>query len=278
MRAYIITPTFNAAPFIRACVENVAAQGDSVVEHIIADGGSTDGTVALVEELQRDHPHLRLLPGPDKGQSDAMNKATAIATGEVIGILNADDFYEPGAVAEAVALLSRQSTPAFVAGDCLIIDENGTMKSWNRPSDLRVENLLTHNASRPLPANPSAYFYHREVHDIVGGYDVDNHFAMDIDFVLGAAANVHMQYIARHWGNFRLIPGCKSFENKDGQDPVAPLLALHLAKVTPQRRRRYRIIKIESAARRLLQDERDRWHHRLNRLRRLKYRLRGAHP
>ena len=158
MRASIITPTFNAVGFIRACVENAAAQGDVVAEHIVADGGSTDGTVELVRELQETYPKLRFLPGPDRGQSDAMNKATDLAIGEVIGILNADDFYEPGAVARGVAELAKLDMPALVCGDCRILDEHGATRLINRPTDLRPEALLQDSWLFPIPANPSAYF------------------------------------------------------------------------------------------------------------------------
>lgn len=249
MKATIITPTFNARDFIVACVENAAAQGEVVAEHIVADGGSTDGTAELVAELQRTHPKLRLLPGPDKGQSDAMNKATALATGEVIGILNADDYYEPGAVAKGVGVLARYGGPALVCGDCRILGPTGETLLVNRPRDLRPEALLQDSWLFPIPANPAAYFYTRDVHDIVGGYDVDDSFAMDCEFLLTCAERVRMIYVPELWGNFRQIPGAKTFDDKDGPARVTALIERHKRGLTPAQHRRMRRVRAWREAR-----------------------------
>jgi glycosyltransferase involved in cell wall biosynthesis len=227
MRVSIITPTFNASRFIDACVENVVQQGEIVLEHIIADGGSTDGTVERIVALQATHRHIRLLPGPDRGQSDAMNKATALASGAVIGILNVDDFYEPGVVSKAAEILRRIAKPALVCGDCRIIDQADETIMINRPADLRPRALLQDSWLFPIPANPAAYFYTREVHDIVGGYDVDDSHAMDCGFLLSCAERVKMIYVPEHWGNFRYIPGAKTFEDRSGAARVTELIEQH---------------------------------------------------
>ena len=236
MNISIITPTFNAIKFIDACVANVQSQGEVVLEHLIADGGSTDGTVERIGELSRTNSKIRFLAGPDGGQSDAMNKATAVARGDAIGILNVDDFYEPGVVARGVAELSTLSRPGLVAGDCRILDGNGRTITWNRPTDLRIEALLLNSHHFAIPANPSAYFYHREVHDIVGGYDVDDHYSMDAEFLFRCAERVETRYVAEHWGNFRLIPGAKTFDDGRGPQRVRELVERHVARLTPRQR------------------------------------------
>lgn len=91
MRFSVITVCWNAAETIGDTLASVAAQVGPEVEHIIIDGGSTDGTLEIVERFAR--PGLQVLSGPDKGIYDAMNKGLALATGDVIGFLNADDFY-----------------------------------------------------------------------------------------------------------------------------------------------------------------------------------------
>lgn len=228
MKASVITPAYNAANFIEECIENVRSQGDAVHEHIIVDGGSQDGTVEIIERLSRSTSNVRLIRGPDKGQSDAMNKGSAAATAPIIGMLNVDDYYQPNAVHEAVTILAQQTRPSFVAGNCRVINEHGDTMWWNQPNDLRLGSLSLYLQGQHIPANPSAYFYHQEVHDIVGGFDIANHYAMDVDFVLGAASKVNMIYVPRHWGNFRLLPGCKSYENMGNEDPVAPLIDKHI--------------------------------------------------
>src|SRR6058998_2090201 len=97
----IITPSFNQARFLEENIQSVLTQAGVSVEHIVVDGGSTDGTV----EILKSYPHLRWISEPDRGQSHALNKGFRMATGEILGWLNADDSYEPSAVAEAVAAL-----------------------------------------------------------------------------------------------------------------------------------------------------------------------------
>lgn len=237
MKASIITPTFNAAGYIEECILNVVAQGPAVGEHIIVDGGSTDGTVEKVRAMMAAHPHLRFIPGPDQGQSDAMNKGTLAAREDAIGFLNADDFYEPNAVADGVRELETLAGPGVVVGNCRVIDAQGATIRWNRPSNLRVQVLTQPELWTMLPANPSAYFYHRAVHDIVGGYDVHNHYSMDVDFILSAIRLTRTRYVPRHWGNFRLIPGAKSHDNlASGVDSLAPVLRRHRLAMTPIQR------------------------------------------
>ncbi|WP_425230283.1 glycosyltransferase family 2 protein [Sphingomonas sp.] len=214
MRASIITPTFNAVAHIDGCVENVRGQGDVVLEHIIVDGGSTDGTIERTEALQTAHPALRYIAGPDRGQSDALNKGVAAATGEIIGVLNVDDTYEPGAVAQAAAHLRRLQAPAFVVGNCRLIDVASS--GWNVPKDLRFPALMLGYDYAQWPNNPAAYFYHRTVHQHVGEYDVGDHYAMDLDFIFRCARKVTMRHVHAHWGNFYLHPGSKTFDDADG--------------------------------------------------------------
>lgn len=254
VRASIITPAFNAAPFIEQCVRNVASQGEAVGEHIIVDGGSTDGTPEMVRVLMTTHPRLHLIPGPDDGQSDAMNKGTLAAKEEVIGFLNADDYYQPGAVAEALAELKKFPGPGIVVGDCRIIDENDAVIRWNRPKDLRVQSLLQSSLWQLLPANPSAYFYHRSVHDLIGGYDTSNHYSMDVDFILGAVRLAQARYVPRHWGNFRLIPGCKSYENAgsdEGRNPLSDVFSRHRRALTPAQKLSMPLFDLHTRLRRL---------------------------
>jgi glycosyltransferase involved in cell wall biosynthesis len=208
MDVSIITPVLNAKSYIKANIENVADQGVEQLEHIIVDGGSTDGTLEEIQSLSVHFPHLRIIRGPDRGQSDAMNKGIRAAHGKVIGILNADDFYERGAIANGLQHLLCLNVPTLVAGNCRVIDENNDTVFWSRPNDLRLESLLL---GHQFPINPSSYFYHRSIHDIIGCYLIDDHFSMDFDFIMACAEKVNLVYVDAHWGNFRLIPRCKTF-------------------------------------------------------------------
>ena len=85
----IITPSYNRAEMIREAVESILVQDYPSMEHIIIDGGSTDGTLSILKQ----YPPLKIRTEPDNGIYDALNKGLGIANGEIIGFLNTDDFY-----------------------------------------------------------------------------------------------------------------------------------------------------------------------------------------
>src|SRR5438105_2694229 len=92
----IVTPSFNSSHTLRTTLESVATQNYPLVEHLIIDGGSTDGTL----DILRSYPHLLWVSEKDQGHYHAMDKGTRMASGEVVAILNADDCYRPGVLAE----------------------------------------------------------------------------------------------------------------------------------------------------------------------------------
>ena len=235
MAASIITPTLDAIGWVEDCITNVAEQGDSVAEHIIVDGGSSDGTIEKIEVLAKCFPGLILIVEPHCNQSAALNRGTDAATTDIIGILNVDDAYEPDAVRRGVTFLERTEPPAFVAGNCRIFGTNRRFV-WNRPDDLRLESLLLGWDVCQYPCNPSAYFYDRKVHDIVGGYDIEDDYSMDVDFIFKCAAQVKMHYVAEHWGNFRWGPGGKSFEDRAGPLRRRRMIDRHIARLGPEQR------------------------------------------
>jgi glycosyltransferase involved in cell wall biosynthesis len=232
-RLSIITPVLNGERYIAGCVENVASQNVAGIEHIVVDGGSTDSTLAVVAALKARYPHLRLIPGPDKGQSDAMNKGIRAAAAPVIGILNNDDFYQENALADALSVLEGLPRPSFVVGNTRVINEAGKTVYWNRPWDLRLESLVLGWWYTSPPMNPSAYFYHKRVHDEVGFYDLEHHYAMDQAFILECArCGIGMIYVDRHWGNFRLTPGTKTYDDEHSGNAIPRMRALYKSYVS----------------------------------------------
>jgi glycosyltransferase involved in cell wall biosynthesis len=113
----IVTPSFNQARYLEANLLSVRRQAYPAIEHIVIDGGSTDGSVAI---LERYRPHLtHIVSEADRGQSHAINKGMALAKGEILAWLNSDDMLAPGALA-AVAMGFAQSNADLVAGICCI--------------------------------------------------------------------------------------------------------------------------------------------------------------
>jgi glycosyltransferase involved in cell wall biosynthesis len=116
----IVTPVFNSVRWIELCLQSVrhSLKGQSY-EHIVVDGGSTDGTLDYLNQ-QKD---IRLIPGPDKGMYDALNKGMATARGRIIGHLNADEQYDRAGLAQALQKLD-QTGADVVFGPTIMLDEH----------------------------------------------------------------------------------------------------------------------------------------------------------
>lgn len=126
MKVSIITVVYNGASFIRDCIESILNQTYSDIEYIIIDGQSTDGTIEIVQSYGT--KIARFISEPDKGLYDAMNKGIGLATGEVIGLLNADDFYRHTRVIEHMVTTFERTGSDAVYGDMLYVDRNDTKK------------------------------------------------------------------------------------------------------------------------------------------------------
>ena len=116
----IVTPVFNSVRWIDLCVRSVrhALQGREY-EHIVCDGGSTDGTLDYLQKQQG----IRLIPGPDKGMYDALNKGMATARGRILGHLNADEQYDRAGLSHALTKLEKTGADA-VFGPTIMLDEH----------------------------------------------------------------------------------------------------------------------------------------------------------
>src|ERR1019366_7543301 len=113
MKVSIVTPSFNQGQFIERTLQSVASQTGAEIEHVVFDGGSTDNTVEI---LKRFSPSVRWVSEKDKGQTDAINKGIRATDGEVIGWLNSDDIFYPGAIARVVAVFEANPEIDVVYG------------------------------------------------------------------------------------------------------------------------------------------------------------------
>ena len=174
----VITPVYNRAALIARAVESVLAQEYPAVEHIVVDGGSTDGTL---EVLAR-YPHLRVVSRPDEGMYFALNDGLRLARGEVIGFLNSDDLYRPGALAAVMARLEREEADA-VAGRAVYFVEEGETRRFFRPTRLLTPENLWRELTYGDPAF-NAWFFRRRVFERLGALDTTYRIAGDRDFLL----------------------------------------------------------------------------------------------
>lgn len=159
----IITPSFNSIHTIRETIESVRAQNYPCCEHIVVDGGSKDGTVELLKE----YPHLRWVSEKDEGHYHAMNKGVAMATGEIVNILNADDCYRPGALDEVGHAFAEHPDWDGLFGDIVYVDEQG------REIYRREEALFDYDVLRfsvVCYVIHQTLFLRRKVHERVGMY------------------------------------------------------------------------------------------------------------
>lgn len=121
MKVSIVTPSFNQGQFIERTLQSVSRQTEAEIEHVVFDGGSADNTVEILRNF---NPPVRWLSKKDKGQADAVNQGIRSTNGEVIGWLNSDDIYYPGAIAQVVAFFTAHPEVDVVYGMADHIDLN----------------------------------------------------------------------------------------------------------------------------------------------------------
>jgi glycosyltransferase involved in cell wall biosynthesis len=135
----VITPAFNAARFLPENLASVAALA-AEHEHIVVDGASTDGSADLLSRVE--DPRVRWVSEPDRGQTHAVNKGLAMARGELIGWLNADDTYVPDVLDDALRELARRPDVDAVHGSMEIVDDRGELLRVQRSTKFRWHRYL----------------------------------------------------------------------------------------------------------------------------------------
>lgn len=205
----VITPSFNSSKYLEEAVESVLKQEYPSFEHIVVDGGSTDNTL----DILRKYEHLVWISEPDEGQSDAMNKGFKMSTGDIIVYLNADDYFLPGAFKRIIPYF--QAGAKFVMGN-VEVHKNGTFKWLNSPK-ITHDEMLRHWEKNAFCVNPVGYFYLREVQENVPGFNKENHFAMDLEFLLECSLKYDFTKIDREdaLGVFRYHEDAKTAKRSE---------------------------------------------------------------
>ena len=180
MKISLITATYNSAETLRDTMQSVLNQTFKDVDYIIVDGGSKDGTLDIVKEFEpKFEGRLRWISEKDKGIYDAMNKGVRMAQGDVVGILNSDDFFASDNVLEMVNAAFIE-TPEIdgVYADVRYVDWNDTSKKVRMFSgkDFKREKLCWGK----MPPHPS-FYVKRECYDKFGLYSLDDPICADYD-------------------------------------------------------------------------------------------------
>jgi glycosyltransferase involved in cell wall biosynthesis len=222
----IVTPSYNQARYIGETMESVLLQeGDFAIDYFVADGGSTDGSVELIERYAErvasgDLPprcaklSMTWISERDQGQSNAINKGLRRAAGDIVSYVNSDDLYCPGAFQTIVQQFATHPDVDFVHGDGDVIDESGRLQwEWlSRKYDYSV--LTTYyflwNAITNYILQP-ATFWRRRVTNRIGYLDESFHYAMDLEYWARAGqAGLKFRHIPVKLAKLRDMPGTKS--------------------------------------------------------------------
>jgi glycosyltransferase involved in cell wall biosynthesis len=204
----VITPSLNQGSFIEATIQSVLGQGYPNLEYIIVDGGSTDSTLDV---LNRYSDRIRWISEKDTGQSDAINKALLMASGDVIAYLNSDDIYTPGTLLSIGKFFISHPEASWVTGQCRIINEHG-IESRRLISLYKNFWLFFHSYTALLVIDyisQPATFWHRRVFETVGVFDETEQYAFDYDFSLRVGQHFKLFRLNRCLALFRIHPASK---------------------------------------------------------------------
>lgn len=199
----LVTPSFQQAPYLRACIDSVLGQDYRPIAYCVLDGGSTDGSVEI---LQSYGERLRWRSSPDGGQAAAVNEGLAGAQGEIVGFVNSDDCLRPGAVAAAVRALGRHPEVGVVYGRGTVIGPAGEPIRSFPTQEFDPEVFIQHC----FICQPAA-FWRRSLHERLGYFSPEFDHTLDYEFwlrlMVGGAKFLHWP---EEWALAREHGGAKS--------------------------------------------------------------------
>lgn len=175
----IVTVVYNAADCLKETLESVIGQKYRNLEYILVDGGSTDQTLSIIKNYE-DFIYY-WVSEPDRGLYDAMNKGISLSTGQLIGILNAGDRYEPEAIAALVEHWQSETQPSIFTGNCRVLTEKLDQKSLNGDRAITESGNPQKLPIRMIPH--AAVFVTKDVYESQGLFDLGFKIASDFDFL-----------------------------------------------------------------------------------------------
>jgi glycosyltransferase involved in cell wall biosynthesis len=209
MNISIVTASFNQAPFLEEMLGSVRSQGYADVEHIVRDGASSDGSVEILQGKQgAAWEYLKWSSQRDNGQSDALNQGFRLASGDVVGWLNADDRYRPGCLQTIAEAFERNPEIDILYGDYTVMDAEGQHLKVRREIEFS-RFILFYYPTLCIPT-PTAFF-RRRIFDEGNFLDESLHYAMDHEyFARLAARGYRFKHLHTLLADFRVHPASKS--------------------------------------------------------------------
>lgn len=213
MRISIVTPSLNQCGFIPEMLASLNCQDYPDWEHVVFDAGSTDGSVQVWREWEgkvrsesgNGERLVRVFVEPDRGQSDAINKGMRVATGGIVGWLNADDVLLPGALGKVAEAFEKNPDAVVVYGVGAKTDLDG-----REIKRMPLREFVSSRLRKAWELIQPAMFFRRDAYWKVGGLDESLHYAMDWDLLLKLAKVGKVVAIPDHLANIRYYPETKT--------------------------------------------------------------------
>ena len=203
MLVSIVTPSYNQAEYLDSTLRSVAGQDYPEIEHLVIDGGSSDGSMEIIQK-HADQLAWWVSEG-DSGQAEAINKGMQRARGEIIAWLNSDDLYLPGAISSAVRVFQADPTLGMVYAEALSINRRGRPFNRFRFGDWGLADFMSFR----MICQP-AVFMRRAAFEQAGPLAMDYHFMLDHHLWIRMASVAQVKHVPALWAAARYHPGAKN--------------------------------------------------------------------
>lgn len=193
MKISILTPSYNQGEYIEKTINSVQNQNWPNVEHIVIDGGSSDNTV----EILKKYPHVRWVSEPDEGQSDALNKGLSMATGDIIGWINSDDYYYENIFSDVIAEFKNKNIN-WIIGDTTCTYPAHNIRDIRKSPEITYYRLL----ANPDIVKQQATFFRKSALIEAGAWNKKYYMTMDYDLWIRLSKKYTPKMVAKKWAFF----------------------------------------------------------------------------